>query len=90
MSDVDLSKSDRGISGTSDREGLYQEYSGHIKEKHYSSLPRVAIRLLKGSISQRRFPLMMLSVFGLKKSKDRLPIWVPIQNHTLWAFVGLT
>jgi hypothetical protein len=43
MSDVDLSKSDRGISGTSDREGLYQEYGGHIKEKHYSSLPRLAL-----------------------------------------------
>jgi hypothetical protein len=52
MSDVDLSKSDRGISGTSDREGLYQEYSEQIKEKHYSSPPRLAIKLLKGSISQ--------------------------------------
>jgi hypothetical protein len=32
MSDVDLSKSDTGLSGASDREGLYKEYSGHIKE----------------------------------------------------------
>jgi hypothetical protein len=76
--DVDLSKSDRGISGTSDRKGLYQEYNAHIKEKHFSSLPRRAINLLKGSISQRRFPLMMLSVFRLEKSRNRLPIWVPI------------
>jgi hypothetical protein len=65
MSNVDLSKSDTGPSGASDREGLYKEYSGHIKERHYSSLPRPAIKSLKGSISQRRFPLIMLSVFGL-------------------------
>jgi hypothetical protein len=67
MSDVDLT----GLSDASDREGLYKEYSGHIKERHYSSLPRL------GSISQRRFPLIMLSVFGLEISKHRLPIWVP-------------
>ncbi|MGB7953912.1 MAG: hypothetical protein WCF23_08010 [Candidatus Nitrosopolaris sp.] len=89
MSDVDLSKNDRGISGTSDRECLYQEYSEHIKEKHYSSLPRPAIKLLKGSISQIRCPLMMLSVFGLEISKHRLPIWVPIKNHTLWHLLVL-
>ena len=43
MSDVDLSKSDTGPSGASDREGLYKEYSGHIKERHYSSLPRLGL-----------------------------------------------
>ena len=84
MSNVDLSKSDTGPSGASDREGLYKEYSGHIKERHYSSLPRPAIKSLKGSISQRRFPLIMLSVFGLEISKHRLPIWVPhIESYSV-------
>jgi hypothetical protein len=46
MSDADLYKSDRGISGTSDREGLYHEYIEQIKEKHYSSPTRPALKLL--------------------------------------------
>jgi hypothetical protein len=39
MSDVDLT----GLSDASDREGLYKEYSRQIKERHYSSLPRLVL-----------------------------------------------
>jgi hypothetical protein len=93
ISDVDLSKSDRGISGTSDREGLYQEYSEQIKEKHYSSPPRPAIKLLKGSISQGRFPLMMVSVLGLGKIQAQTAELGPhIESYSVgicWSYVVL-
>jgi hypothetical protein len=91
MSDVDLSKSDRGISGTSDREGLYQEYRTHQRKTLFFAA-EAGIKLLKGSISHRRFPLMMLSVFGLEKSKHRLPNWVNIESFSVdicWSYVVL-